>query len=80
MASIIYYPNSSNIATFTWSDNEAVVVHFKSGTPYFSKTPIPKSVIVEWIAAESAGKFFHERIKGVYELEKVQDERREHFE
>lgn len=74
-SSIIYYPNSSNIAIISWNDGvtNSLGVQFTNSAIYHSKSSVPKSVIVEWIPAESAGKFFHERVKGVYELEKVQD-------
>lgn len=75
MASITYFPNSSNIESITWLDSADALlgVKFTSGTLYHTGAPVPKSVVVEWIAAESAGKFFHEKVRGVYELEKVQD-------
>ncbi len=62
---------SSNIKAVGHDGNLKLSVQFKSGKgaiyDYFG---VKKDVHAEMMAAPSIGKFFHSRIKGVYEFEK----------
>ena len=55
---------SSNISLVGWADDQLYVA-FKSGGAY-RYADVPNQVFVDFLAAESAGKFFHSDVKPQY--------------
>lgn len=69
------YPNSSNIQRISWTDLEngedpILTVDFVSGQVW-QYWPVPEDVYDDFAGAPSAGKFFHERIKGKYQEKRL---------
>lgn len=60
---------SSNINRVGYH-NQTLYISFNSGGVY-SYTEVPYLVFLEFLGAESAGKFFHARIKGRFDYQKL---------
>lgn len=58
---------SSNVAAIGYdaAAQHLYVEYIKSGTYRYSN--VPAEIYNDWMAAESKGKFFHEKVKGRYD-------------
>jgi len=63
---------SSNIQALGWSDKTGLVVRFAGGSTYLY-AEAPKSVFDELVQADSVGKAFGAKVKGVFVHKQVHD-------
>jgi len=61
--------NSSNIQSIGWEPTQLVVTFHNGGTYLYRQ--VPKTLFDQMCKAPSAGKFFHQELKGKFEFEKV---------
>jgi len=63
---------SSNVVSIGYDEaNEILEVEFRGGAVY-QYSGVPKEVNDELNAADSAGSFIHQRIKGMYDCERIE--------
>jgi len=73
MSAIPVPVQSSNIASIGYDpDQQLLVINFHNGGSYIYKD-VPPDVHQGFYSAESIGSYFHRRIKGVYEYERLPD-------
>jgi lysyl-tRNA synthetase class 2 len=66
-----FSPASSNIASVSHDDStDTLTVDFTDGSTY-EYMNVPASVYRAFMAAGSAGQFFHRQVKGRYQYESV---------
>jgi hypothetical protein len=64
-------PGSSNVSAVAYDpDAQLLHVRFNSGHQY-AFTNVPEDVHSSFLNADSAGKFFHENIKGQYDYKRI---------
>jgi len=63
------FENSSHVKEATW-EGGILLVTFKGGERY-EYYDVPSSILQEWLAAPSAGKFLNAEIKSQFESAKV---------
>lgn len=61
-------PNSSSISVIEETGRGTLIVEFRRGGKY-EFFDVPSEVIRDFVAAESAGKFFNQNIRGHYREE-----------